>query len=67
MKNKGAAFFSGGIGMGIAIGVAFGLAMDNLALGIALGVAIGAGVGTAGMAAQNKNDKTKGDDDAPDA
>ncbi len=67
MKNKGAAFFSGGIGMGIAIGVAFGLAMDNLALGIALGVAIGAGVGTAGMAAQNKNDKAKSDDDAPDA
>ena len=66
MKNRGAAFFSGGIGMGIAIGVALGLALGNLALGIALGVAIGAGLGSAGMAGINKKDK-KGDDDTPDA
>jgi hypothetical protein len=67
MKNKGGAFFTGGIGMGVAIGVALGVAMDNLALGIALGVAIGAGLGSAGVAAQNKSDKTKGDDDGPEA
>jgi hypothetical protein len=56
MKNKGAAFFTGGIGMGIAIGVALGGAMDNIGLGIALGVAIGAGLGSAGMAAEKKKD-----------
>ena len=30
-------------------------------------IAIGAGLGSAGMAAQNKSDKTKGDDDGPEA
>lgn len=59
MKNRGGAFFAGGIGMGIAIGVALGLAMDNVALGIALGVAIGAGLGTAGMAGVNRKDGDK--------
>lgn len=61
MKNRGGAFFAGGIGVGVAIGVALGLALDNLALGIALGVAIGAGLGSAGMAAR----KPKSDDDKP--
>lgn len=61
MKNRGGAFFAGGIGMGVAIGVALGLALDNLALGIALGVAIGAGLGSASMAAR----KPKSDDDKP--
>ena len=61
MKDKGAAFFAGGIGIGVAIGVALGLALDNLALGIALGVAIGAGLGSAGMAAR----KSKPDEDKP--
>lgn len=68
MKNKGAAFFSGGIGMGVAIGVALGVAMDNLAVGIALGVAIGSGLGSAGMAAINKKaeDGKEDDDKSPD-
>jgi hypothetical protein len=56
MKNKGAAFFTGGIGVGLAIGVALGVALDNVALGLALGVAIGAGLGSAGMAAEKKKD-----------
>ena len=34
MKNKGAAFFTGGIGVGLAIGVALGVALDNVALGL---------------------------------
>ena len=66
MKNKGAAFFTGGIGMGIAIGVALGVAMDNIGVGIALGVAIGAGLGSAGMAGVNAKAKDDGDADRKD-
>ena len=34
MKNRGGAFFAGGIGMGVAIGVALGLALDKPVLGV---------------------------------